>query len=1704
MVYNSSQGIVPGKLNVHLVPHTHDDVGWMKTVDQYYVGSNNSIQAFFQRWWRDQSEAVQSTVKQLVNSGQLEFMNKWRNFLPSSLISSYSDRLGWANITRTNHIMWTMGTDFKYQYAQTWFRNMDKLIHYVNQDGRVNVFYSTPTLYTDAKYEADESWPLKINDFFPYAIRPNAYFTGYFTSRPALKGYVRMLSGYYLAARQLEFFSRSIAGRSTDTLADALAIAQHHDAVSGTERQHVADDYAKRLSIGYKEAEESVAASLACMVESASTVGCGNPRTKFQQAKKFPHSELDLTLGKKLVIVVYNALGWKRVDVVRLPVVSENVTVHDSSGKEIESQILPVANVSIAIRNYYARAYLGVSPRATPKYWLAFTASVPPLGFSTYVVSNSNGTDAAATLVRQLTSMSTNENETIEVGTGNLKLFYSGNEGKLTQFVNNRSLVNASVEQSFRYYSGKDGSGDSQASGAYIFRPNVTYPVNSEGQTPLTVFRGPLFDEVHQRFDSWIYQITRVYKEKEHAELEFTVGPIPIDDGIGKEILTQITTTMKSNKTFYTDSNGRDFLERIRDYRADWDLEVNEPVAGNYYPINLGVYMKDDITEMSILVDRSVGGSSIVDGQLELMLHRRLLHDDSGGLVFQLNETVCVLNACMGLTIQGKYYLRIDPLGEGAKWRRSFGQEIYSPFLLAFTEQDGSKWTDFEVSTFSGVDPLYSLPDNVAIITLQELEDGDALLRLAHLYEVGEDADLSNIASVELEKLFSIRKISKVSEMSLSANQEREAMEKKRLVWKVEGSHDERPTSPRGGPVDPLKLVVELAPMEIRTFVLAPSYYQHSVASTGGRQCLVFMSPDSCRLVTALVAASSTQVYWTTTTSMAFFRLCLLILAALALRAESKYVLYNTSQSVVHGKLNVHLVPHTHDDVGWKKTIDQYYVGSNNFIQEACVQNILDSLIPALLADKNRKFIYVEQANITRTNHIMWTMGKDFGYQYAQTWFRNMDKLIHYDGRVNALYSTPSFYTDAKFAAKESWPLKTNDFFPYADNANAYWTGYFTSRSALKRYVRLLSGYYLAARQLEFFRGRGIAGPSTDTLADALAVAQHHDAVSGTEQQHVADDYVERLSTGYKEAEEIVAASLACMLQSKSKSGCGSPMIKIQQANKNQKMGLYPTLAGCFAFSLILVSLTTFRLIIETRIYLISSLSRMELSLVAVYMTSICPLLNISYCPPTEVDLSLGKKLVVVVYNSLGWKRVDVIKIPVINENVTVRDSSGKEIKSQLLPVINASIAIRNYYAVAYEGKSSHVTPKYWLAFTASVLPLGFSTYVVSWTKRAAATLVTPTSYKFGSKNHSMEIGSGNLKLVYSGNEGKLAQYINRKSSIKASVEQSYSYYAGHDGSENSEIGGTFQVGPIPIDDGVGKEIITQIKTTMKSNRTFYTDSNGRDFLERIRDYRADWDLEVNQPVAGNYYPVNLGIYMKDNSTELSILVDRSVGGSSIVDGQLELMLHRRLLQDDNRGVEEALNETVCVLDECSGLTIQGKYYVRIDPLGEGAKWRRSFGQEIYSPFLLAFTEQDGDEQINFQVPSFSGMEPFYKLPDNIALITIQELKDGKVLLRLAHLYEVAEDKDLSSMASVELKKLFHKRKINKVTEMSLSANQEREHMEKKRLVWGVEGSNDEEPNRLRGGPVDSITLVVELAPMEIRTFIVDLSSSGTVIAASD
>ena len=96
--------------------------------------------------------------------------------------------VNWADAYDTNHILMTMGEDFNYNNANVWFKNLDKLIKYVNGSivgvgKKMNIFYSTPSCYLKAINDVGKTWPIKTDDFFPYASDPHAYWTGYFTSR---------------------------------------------------------------------------------------------------------------------------------------------------------------------------------------------------------------------------------------------------------------------------------------------------------------------------------------------------------------------------------------------------------------------------------------------------------------------------------------------------------------------------------------------------------------------------------------------------------------------------------------------------------------------------------------------------------------------------------------------------------------------------------------------------------------------------------------------------------------------------------------------------------------------------------------------------------------------------------------------------------------------------------------------------------------------------------------------------------------------------------------------------------------------------------------------------------------------------------------------------------------------------------------------------------------------------------------------------------------------------------------------------------------------------------------------------------------------------------------------------------------------------------------------------------------------------------
>lgn len=62
---------------------------------------------------------------------------------------------------------------------------------------------------------------------------------------------------------------------------------------------------------------------------------------------------------------------------------------------------------------------------------------------------------------------------------------------------------------------------------------------------------------------------------------------------------------------------------------------------------------------------------------------------------------------------------------------------------------------------------------------------------------------------------------------------------------------------------------------------------------------------------------------------------------------------------------------------------------------------------------------------------------------------------------------------------------------------------------------------------------------------------------------------------------------------------------------------------------------------------------------------------------------------------------------------------------------------------------------------------------------------------------------------------------------------------------------------------------------------------------------------------------------------------------------------------------------------------------------------------------------------------------------------------------------------------------------IKDVVELSLSANQKKSHM--KKLTWTVEGNEKVQKNILRGRPLGRDDTSVEIAPMEIRTFLITL-----------
>jgi len=291
---------------------------------------------------------------------------------------------------RTSSLIMTMGSDFQYSNAHMWFKNLDKTIKYVNarqaNGSRVNLLYSTPACYLHALNRANLTWPLKTDDFFPYAHTDHRFWTGYFTSRPALKFYVRQTNNILQVARQLSVISGTKGPEVTAALGRlerAMGVAQHHDAVSGTEKQHVAYDYAKRLSQGTDEVFQAFEPML------RSRFGLG-PGEGIHLCPRLNISEC-LPVENKSVFSVFlwNPLArpvesWQRVPVTagKLACAIEEFGVFDLDGRRVDSEVVEVDEATRRIPERVASA----------DFEVVFLAELAPVNFTGFVFTCQNKT----------------------------------------------------------------------------------------------------------------------------------------------------------------------------------------------------------------------------------------------------------------------------------------------------------------------------------------------------------------------------------------------------------------------------------------------------------------------------------------------------------------------------------------------------------------------------------------------------------------------------------------------------------------------------------------------------------------------------------------------------------------------------------------------------------------------------------------------------------------------------------------------------------------------------------------------------------------------------------------------------------------------------------------------------------------------------------------------------------------------------------------------------------------------------------------------------------------------------------------------------------------------------------------------------------------------------------------------------------------
>ncbi|TSL40971.1 Epididymis-specific alpha-mannosidase [Bagarius yarrelli] len=675
------------------------------------------------------------------------------------------------------------GCDKQFYNASVQFTNMDMIMNFINQHSKefgVTVQYATPKDYFQALYQSNMSWEVRGGqDFLPYSTEPFQAWTGFYASRNVLKGIARRASSLSHAAESLFVRYRikfpdgpvhkEWAMNKLKAIRWAVSEVQHHDGITGTESPKVADMYMDHLMQGMMGVQELLAAMFLLPQYPASPINSFSP----------DNTELSKDLEQH--IIVYNPLAWNITTYINVSVKYPMALVFDDNKNAVPAQIQPSAESPDDYDLFIVVELGGLQYR---KYLIQFPQSKCNIG-------SSCGLTYAASVVkfkrRNISEWKKTGRLLLPVLNDCYVLLFDQETNLLHSIKLRQEKKTVEIQQDFWEYKANGDVHTGPISDNYVFTANDTVP--GFKSVSMQIIPGKIITEIRQYFYreesdtnhtySVVTRVPLAFNDKllcQRLDQSYAVGPLLIN----REAVLRTTTNLSNNRTIYTDDNGYQIMKR------EYKTYINNTLSRNYYPMVRGAYIEDGDNRLVLLSERAHGVASLRQGQIQVMLHRRLWNNQEWNLGYNLTLNDSSI-------VRPVLWMMLGSTASMASlYQRAALQLQHRPVVLAIDKPE-KPWSGKEHKNGPTVQPVV-LPQNLHMQYLgipgwnfnpnhtqhlQDLNSGEkkesksdfnrVLLRITHLYEKGEDPVLSKPTTINLKEVMQgIGEIKEVQERSLT------------------------------------------------------------------------------------------------------------------------------------------------------------------------------------------------------------------------------------------------------------------------------------------------------------------------------------------------------------------------------------------------------------------------------------------------------------------------------------------------------------------------------------------------------------------------------------------------------------------------------------------------------------------------------------------------------------------------------------------------------------------------------------------------------------------------------------------------------------------------------------------------------------------------------------------------------------------------